>query len=79
MSRIVNMHEAKSSLSKLVEAAEAGEDIVLARAGTQVARIVALPVTGKRRLGRWKGKVTMSADFDAPLAPEELARWQGRG
>jgi prevent-host-death family protein len=74
--KVVNMHEAKTTLSQLVELAEAGEEIVLARAGRPVARIVAL--TGDRRkLGAWKGRVRMSSDFDAPLPEELLASWAG--
>ncbi|MBI2376235.1 MAG: type II toxin-antitoxin system prevent-host-death family antitoxin [Deltaproteobacteria bacterium] len=77
MVRIVNMHEAKSRLSQLVEAAEAGEEIVLARAGKPVVRLVPV-VREPRRLGRWKGKVRMTDDFDAPLPDEELALWERR-
>ncbi len=71
------MHEAKSQLSRLVELAEAGEEIVIARAGKPVVRLVRVepPV---RRFGRWRGKVVMSDDFDAPLSAEDLAAWQGR-
>ena len=71
MTKIVNMHEAKSNLSRLVEEVEAGEDVVLARAGKPVVRLVALRPARRRRLGRWKGKVTMADDFDAPL-PRKL-------
>ncbi|HEY8946041.1 MAG TPA: type II toxin-antitoxin system prevent-host-death family antitoxin [Polyangiaceae bacterium] len=78
MTKIVNMHEAKTNLSKLVEEAERGEDILLARSGKVVARIVALPPARSRELGQWKGKVRMAEDFDAPLAEDELALWQGR-
>ncbi len=78
MARIVNMHEAKTTLSKLVERAEAGEEIVLARAGHPVARILPVRDARKRRLGRWKGRVFMFADFDAPLGAGDLALWQGR-
>jgi len=75
--KVVNMHEAKSTLSKLVEEAESGEEIVIARAGEPVVRLV--PVRRKaRKLGQWKGKVTMADDFDAPLPPEVLADWEGR-
>lgn len=70
------MHEAKSTLSRLVEEAEAGEEILIARAGKPVVRLV--PVRQrKRRLGRWKGRVRMSPDFDAPLPPDEQAVWRG--
>jgi prevent-host-death family protein len=75
--KVVNMHEAKTTLSQLVEQAEGGEEIVLARAGKPVARIVAIRSTGRRRLGQWKGRVRMSDDFDAPLPEDELRRWTG--
>ena len=78
MSKIVNMHEAKTNLSKLVEEAERGEDILLARAGKVVARIVALRPGRTRELGQWKGKVRMAEDFDAPLPEDELTLWEGR-
>ncbi len=77
MAKVVNMHEAKSQLSYLVEQAEAGEEIVIARAGKPVVRLV--PVQAAvRRFGRWRGKVVMSDDFDAPLSAEDLAAWEGR-
>jgi prevent-host-death family protein len=79
MAKVVNMHEAKSTLSRLVEEAEAGEEIVLARAGKPVAKLVAIRSGTRRRLGRWKGRVVMSPEFDAPLSAEELAVWEGRG
>ncbi len=70
------MHEAKSRLSELVEAAERGEEIVIARAGKPVARLAPI-VEERRRLGRWRGKVVMSASFDDPLPPEEVELWDG--
>jgi len=70
------MHEAKTTLSQLVEQVEAGEEVVLARAGKPVAKIVAIR-PARRRLGQWAGKVRMADDFDAPLAPEDLAAWTG--
>ena len=62
----VNIHEAKTHFSRLVERAEAGEEIVIARAGRPVARLVPL----RRRLqprqgGQWRGQVTIAPDFDA--------------
>ena len=74
--KIVNMHEAKTTLSQLVEEAERGEDIVLARAGKPVAKIVALPSQGKRKLGIWRGRVHIPAGFDEPL-PEDPTSWDG--
>jgi prevent-host-death family protein len=77
MARIVNMHEAKTTLSQLVDRAEAGEDIVLARAGSPVVRLVPIRFARRRRLGQWKGKVSMARDFDEPLTDEQLAAWLG--
>lgn len=71
------MHEAKSTLSQLVEQAEQGEEIVIARAGEPVARIVALRARAKRTLGQWRGRVTMADDFDAPLPAAEQLGWDG--
>ena len=73
------MHEAKTTLSQLVEQAEQGEEIVIARAGEPVARIVALRAGTRRSLGQWRGRVRMSDDFDAPLPPDELAYWLNGG
>jgi len=75
--KIVNMHEAKTTLSQLVEQVENGEEVILARAGKPVARVVAIRNTGRRTLGQWRGRVRMSDDFDAPLPDAELATWLG--
>lgn len=71
------MHEAKTTLSQLVEQVENGEEVILARAGTPVARIVRLERPEPRVLGGWRGRVRMRADFDAPLPDDELAAWTG--
>ncbi len=71
------MHEAKSTLSQLVELVERGEDVVLARAGTPVVRLVPVHPSAPRVLGRWRGQVRMADDFDAPLPDDELAAWTG--
>ena len=71
------MHEAKTTLSQLVEQAEAGEEVIVARAGQPVARIVPIRTGARRQLGQWKGRVRMSDDFDAPLPDSELAAWLG--
>jgi len=61
----VNIHEAKTHLSRLVDRAAAGEEIVIARAGRPVARLVAyVPRVPDRKLGAWRGKVWMAPDFD---------------
>jgi prevent-host-death family protein len=65
--RIVNIHEAKTHLSRLVERVEAGDEVVIARAGRPVARLVGLGVRSKPRVpGLWKGRVHLAPDFDAP-------------
>ena len=62
---IANMHEAKTHFSRLVERAVAGEDVVIAKAGKPVARLVPYVEQRKARVpGRWKGKVEMASDFD---------------
>jgi prevent-host-death family protein len=70
---MVNLYEAKTTLSKLVERAAAGEEIVIAKTGRPLARLVPLAKrTGPRPLGLLAGQVVMRDDFDDPL-PEEIA------
>ena len=66
---MVNVHKAKTELSRLLEAVEAGEEVVIARAGHPVARLVPVPADA-RMPGRLAGKVRIAPDFDAPLPPE---------
>lgn len=62
----VNIHEAKTHLSRLVERVEAGEEIVIARAGRPVARLVPYQARTKPRTpGIWKGQIWIAPDFDA--------------
>jgi len=65
--RTVNIHEAKTHLSRFVDAAAAGEEIVIARAGKPVARLVALESgeSQPRRLGQGEGRFTLPENFDA--------------
>lgn len=68
---IVNTHEAKTQLSKLIERAAAGEEIILAKAGKPMARLVPYHHDAEpRRPGAWRGRVRMSDDFDA--TPDEI-------
>lgn len=61
----VNVHEAKTHLSRLLERVESGEEIVLARAGRPVARLVPFRPRGTPRTpGAWRGRVHLAADFD---------------
>lgn len=71
------MHEAKTTLSQIVEQVERGEEIVIARAGVPVAKLVAIRAGTRRHLGQWRGRVRMAPDFDAPLSPEEQRAWEG--
>jgi prevent-host-death family protein len=65
--KTVNIHEAKTHLSRLVEAAAAGEEIIIAKAGKPLVKLVALAaVQGPRSLGALAGKVTEAADCWAP-------------
>jgi antitoxin (DNA-binding transcriptional repressor) of toxin-antitoxin stability system len=70
----VNMHEAKTRLSQLVELVKGGERVVIARDGVPVAELVRLePAQINRRGGQWKGKARIASDFDAPMPElEEL-------
>lgn len=73
------MHQAKTQLSKLVERAAAGEEIVIAKAGKPVARIVALAAAATpRKPGLLKGKIRIARDFDDPLPEEVLEAFEGR-
>jgi len=68
VTEIVNIHAAKTHFSRLVERVEAGEEIVIARGGRPIARLVPLSLrTRPRDLGIWKGRAWMSPDFDEPL------------
>jgi len=72
MAKTVNLYEAKTRLSRLVEEAAKGEEIVIAKAGRPLARLVPMGCSTKpRKPGAWKGRVVIAADFDAPL-PEGL-------
>ena len=74
----VNIHEAKTHLSRLLKRVAAGEEIIIANAGTPVARLVpAVEPSPKRILGGERGRITVADDFDAPLPPETLAAFEG--
>ncbi|MCB1996613.1 MAG: type II toxin-antitoxin system Phd/YefM family antitoxin [Rhodoferax sp.] len=78
MSITVNVHEAKTHLSRLLEQAHAGQEIILAKAGKPYARLMPLaPEAPVRQPGRLKGCIDTSAFFDA-LPADELDAWDGR-
>jgi prevent-host-death family protein len=65
-----NIHEAKTNLSSLIQKVEAGEDVVIMRAGKPVARLTPYKKSPPRKLGAFKGKIKIPDDFDEPM-PEE--------
>lgn len=73
MTTTVNVHDAKTRFSQLLERAHRGEEIILAKAGKPYARLVALEEAGERQPGLVKGQVTDA--FFEPLPAEELAQW----
>lgn len=77
MSAVVNVHDAKTQFSRLLDRAHAGEEIVLAKAGKPYARLVPLAIKpAKRTPGGLKGLLTDA--FFEPLPEEELRAWEGR-
>ena len=74
----VNIHEAKTHLSRLVEEVAAGAEIVIAKNGVPRAKLVSLGRARPLRFGVLKGKIRYPDDFDAPLPDEVLARFEGR-
>lgn len=73
----VNIHQAKTQLSKLVEEAAQGKEIIIAKAGKPIAKLVPLEKTERkpRIPGGMKGQIWMADDFDEPMSEEELALW----
>ncbi|HEX3407815.1 MAG TPA: type II toxin-antitoxin system prevent-host-death family antitoxin [Caulobacteraceae bacterium] len=77
---IVKVHQAKTQLSKLIAAALAGEEVVIARGNEPVVRLMPIaPVKKGRVPGRLKGKIAFSDSFFDPLPDDELALWNGEG
>jgi prevent-host-death family protein len=73
----VNVHQAKTELSRLLLDVERGHDVVIARNGAPVARLVPFVPTRPKGLSvdTWKGRIQMAANFDAPLTDAELEEW----
>lgn len=74
----INVYEAKTQLSRLIDRAVAGEDVVIARAGRPMVRLVPVagPTTPRRRPGTARGRIRMAADFD-DLPADVLAAFRG--
>jgi prevent-host-death family protein len=76
--KVVNIHQAKTTLSQLLESVLAGEEIIISKAGKPLARLIPYHTEKKPRTpGYWKGRVKMAEDFDDPLPPEILAGFMG--
>jgi len=70
----INIHEAKTHLSSLIERVEAGEEVIIARSGKPVAKLVSLaPPKAVRQPGTARGEIIVSDDFDSPL-PDDILR-----
>jgi prevent-host-death family protein len=77
MGKPVNLYDAKTQLSRLVDRAADGEEIVIAKSGKPRARLVPLAKPTRRKPGVWKGRVWIAKDFDAPLPADILAGFEG--
>ena len=73
----VNVHEAKTQLSRLLARAEAGEEIMIERRGKPVARLIACEPDRKRHPDVLRGKITVLDSFSDPLPDDELSSWEG--
>lgn len=79
MAKVLNIYEAKSQLSALVEEAAAGDEIIIAKAGVPRARLVPLRARSpRRRPGGAEGRIWIAPDFDAPLPDDLLAAFEGK-
>ncbi len=76
--RVFNIHDAKTNLSRIVDDVAAGAEVIIAKAGKPMARLVPIEVPMKaKKLGLLKGKIKVAEDFNAPLDDETLARFEG--
>jgi prevent-host-death family protein len=76
--KFVTTHAAKTTLSKLIERVQTGEEIIIARGAIPVAKLVALDhAAPKREFGALRGKLVVPPSFFEPLPADELAEWEG--
>ena len=74
---VVTVHEAKTNLSRLLQKASAGEEIIISRGAKPVARLVPIgEIKGQRQPGALKGKLLVGREFFEPLPVEELSAWE---
>lgn len=79
MANIVNIHEAKTHLSRLIDEVAAGAEIIIAKAGKPTARLSPINATVKKKnLGLLRGKIKVADDFNMPLDNDVLAQFEGR-
>ena len=78
LDRVLNIYEAKTHLSALVDEAAAGREIIIAKAGRPKAKLVPLRQSARRAPGRAKGKIWIAANFDAPLPKALLDAFEGK-
>lgn len=75
-----DLREAATNLSRLIELAEAGDEVVITRGGTPVVRLEPVSAQGElepRRPGSWKGRIAVDDGFLDPLPDDEIASWEG--
>jgi prevent-host-death family protein len=75
--KTVNVHEAKTHLSRLLARVGRGEEVIIARAGKPIARLVPFAQKRERTLGFDVGRIAIAEDFDAPLPEAVLAEFEG--
>ncbi len=79
MPEIINIHDAKTNLSRIVDRVAAGAEVVIAKAGKPMARLSPIePAPRKKRLGMLKGRIRVPKDFNAPLDENVIAAFEGR-
>jgi prevent-host-death family protein len=78
MSNVINIHEAKTHLSRIVDEVAAGAEVIIAKAGKPMARLSPIHASAKqKKLGQLKGKIKVPDDFNAPLDEGVLERFEG--
>jgi len=79
MNKVIDIHEARRHLSRILKDVAEGAEVVIARAGIPVARLVPIGTRPRpKQLGLLEGRIEVPDDFDAPLAPQVLADFEGR-
>lgn len=76
--RVFDIRDAGKRLARLLEAAATGEGVVIVKARAPVARLLPVTRMGTRQFGRLRGKVRIAADFDGPLADDDVSEFEGR-